>query len=380
MGISEADYQRLNDLYKELQVKLSAYHSRLLQRNLLLSAIDEAIIVTDPEFHITYWNKAAEKLYGWKAEEVIGKKSSDLVRTKSLTNKRAGAAQKFVETGSFQGEVLQYRRDGTPIRVESNGLVIKDRQGKITGFASINRDVTGQIDNDEKLQKGKINFEALARIAPLGIFQSNVKGEIIYLNWRGSELMDLNLNEALGYGWLQAVYPEDQPKVRQEWENSVLQGLPFSFEFRFLHKNGRVVYVLAQGSAQKDRKGKVLSYIGTLTDITALKEVQEELLRYRNHLEELVKERTSELQVLNAKLRWENIQKKQFEYTLSLYQRLWKFAHDGIYSYDFESGEILSANEGLVKILELDLKPEELVGKKNKGYYYLCFGRRQNKK
>src|SRR5215217_3294273 len=103
----------------------------------LLDHAQDAILVRDLDQNILFWNKGAEKIYGWTAEEVVGK---NVVKESSAQFDRARKA--VIDDGKWQGEIHQKRRDGAEIIVESRWTLVRDEQGEPNSILVINTDVT----------------------------------------------------------------------------------------------------------------------------------------------------------------------------------------------------------------------------------------------
>ncbi|MBC8228456.1 PAS domain S-box protein, partial [bacterium] len=108
----------------------------------LLENVSDAIISTDMDFVIQSWNEAAEKMYGWKAPEVIGKPLGELVKSEYPNDTWEIIIQKFIESGYWQGESIHHRKDGTPITILGSVSMLKDNNGNPVGAVSVNRDIT----------------------------------------------------------------------------------------------------------------------------------------------------------------------------------------------------------------------------------------------
>lgn len=107
----------------------------------LLDQAQDAILVRDLDQNILFWNKGAEKIYGWSAEEAVGKNAEELLY-KEQSMQFDEARQVIVQAGEWKGEVHQIRRDGTPIIVESRWTLVRDEQGRPKSILVINTDVT----------------------------------------------------------------------------------------------------------------------------------------------------------------------------------------------------------------------------------------------
>jgi PAS domain S-box-containing protein len=106
----------------------------------LLDQAQDAILVRDLDQNILYWNKGAEKIYGWAAEEAIGKNAKELFKESSAQFDEAGRV--VIQNGKWQGEIRQIRRDGADIIVESRWTLVRDENGHPTSILVINTDIT----------------------------------------------------------------------------------------------------------------------------------------------------------------------------------------------------------------------------------------------
>lgn len=114
---------------------------RIREQAALLDQAQDAIMVRDLDQNILFWNKGAERIYGWAAEEVIGKNVTDLL-LKSHSAQFEDAKLEVIHHGKWHGEITQFRRDGTEIVVESRWTLVRDEKGTPTSILVINTDVT----------------------------------------------------------------------------------------------------------------------------------------------------------------------------------------------------------------------------------------------
>ncbi len=136
---------------KQLEEQL-LFHANIAQ------SISDAVIATDMQYCILSWNDAAERLYGWKREEVLGKYSPDILATSSPhTSSSDWLAHIFTE-GFWKGEVSQKRKDGTSLSIFASVSAVKDFSGSILGFVTVNRDITER----KALEKRKDDFISMA--------------------------------------------------------------------------------------------------------------------------------------------------------------------------------------------------------------------------
>ena len=149
------------------------------------------------------------------------------------------------------------------------------------------------------LKKSEQLFQALTEVSPVGIFNSNKQGDCIYVNERYSQIAGIPQNAFYGDGWVKTLHPDDREKVVLDWSVCSSKGVPYIGEYRILSAKGDVVWVYVQAIKTNAVDG---GYIGTVTDVTHLKSVEQELSRHRDSLEEIVTERTSELKAAQSQL------------------------------------------------------------------------------
>ena len=114
---------------------------RIREQAALLDQARDAILVRDLNHNILFWNKGAERIYGWSAQEALGKNVFDLL-LKERSPQFETARRAVLEAGEWRGEIQQYRRDGSEIIVESRWTLVRDEQGAPTSILVINTDVT----------------------------------------------------------------------------------------------------------------------------------------------------------------------------------------------------------------------------------------------
>jgi len=134
---------------------------RLEQQAALLDKAQDAIIVSDIDGHITFWNKGAERLYGWSAAEALGKPKRELLENEPRLFD-AGMKQ-VMETGEWAGSLEQKRRDGNTFTVESVLSLVTDDEGKPNCVLCINTDISERLALEEQLRQSQ-RLEAVGQL------------------------------------------------------------------------------------------------------------------------------------------------------------------------------------------------------------------------
>jgi PAS domain S-box-containing protein len=128
---------------------------------------------------------------------------------------------------------------------------------------------------ERELRESEEKFRTLTTHAPVGIFLTDLKGEYYFVNRNWCAVSGLTAQQAKDTGWQRALHPEDRHRVLTEWRAAVQQGLPFSSEFRFLQPNGTVTWLQGSAAELRNSHDSVVGYIGTISNITGLKQAEE---------------------------------------------------------------------------------------------------------
>jgi len=116
----------------------------------LLDAANDAIWTASSDEMITYWNKGAERLYGWTREEALGKSPHTLLRTQFPVSLEEIVEQRA--QGGWQGELVHTKRDGTTVTVASSWTALRDAGNNLTGWLQINTDISEQKRSEQSLR------------------------------------------------------------------------------------------------------------------------------------------------------------------------------------------------------------------------------------
>jgi len=144
-------------------------------------------------------------------------------------------------------------------------------------FIVLSRDITKRKKTELALETSKVFFSTLADISPVGIFRSDAEGHCIYINSRIWEMTGMPPDDIYTRGWEQAIHPDDRAAVVAQWYGCIAKRQTFNMEYRYQRPNGAVRWVLGQAMAEWNNQGEMIGYVGTITDITDTKNMQEEL-------------------------------------------------------------------------------------------------------
>jgi PAS domain S-box-containing protein len=179
----------------------------------LLDNTEDAIVALDAEWFLTAWNPGAERMYGWTADEVLGRHTLEVARLEMSYEERAEARSAVAEHGRWRGEVVAYRKDGTPLCVEMITVALRDERGRIAGYMGIHRDVTERKRSEEVLREAQRRSAAILESIRDEFYGVDREWRYTFVNERGLAEMGRVPGRSLGAADLLgrtiwAVFPE----------------------------------------------------------------------------------------------------------------------------------------------------------------------------
>ena len=261
--LREAESRREHRRAEE-QIK---YHARLLRY------INDAVIATDDQFRIRAWNRAAERIYGWKADEVMMRSVDEVLKAGLSREQQAEAQALLREKSSFRSERLHSKKNGQAVYVEENTIALTDEQGKITGYVSVNRDITERMHAEAQLREKEQLLSESQRMGHIGSWSYDIVQNSLQYSEEMYRLLDAspgkfpdNIESFLGL-----IYPLDETAAAQWMENIRSGRQSKELNFRILRKNGELRHIQCRGAVVFDSNGKPVRFTGMAQDITERK-------------------------------------------------------------------------------------------------------------
>ncbi len=193
-----------------LELSNKAANARLAGQAALLDLTHDAIFVRDPANVIIYWNRGAERLYGWTADEAIGRNADDLLQTRFPAD-LARINTDLLASGHWEGEVTQAKRDGSEITIHSRWSLQRDKNGKARATMETNSDVTQRRAAEQGMRKAQADLAHVTRVTTLGELAASIAHET------SQPLAAIVSNGEAGLRWLNRESPNvDAAKVSLE--------------------------------------------------------------------------------------------------------------------------------------------------------------------
>ena len=255
----------------------------------LLQNVSDAVVSADMEMRIVSWNPAAEKMYGWREEEVVGRLFREVLNLEVIGETRDQAVANLMRDGFWRGEQKQQRRDGSPLTILSSISTLRDNEGNPTGFLGANRDITERKEAEIALQESEARFRAMVQHASEAIVLYDMDSHSsIEVNDHAIELFGLSREELLKING-KTLSAEIQPnggerevevaKLRQRLKE---QGTS-TFEWLY-HINGQDILAEVRAVTMPDRNRWLVRH--SIVDITERRR-HEERIQQSQKLESL---------------------------------------------------------------------------------------------
>ena len=279
--------------FEETEKILRRFQTANSQRKAVLDAASEiSIIATNKEGMIVVFNRGAENLSGYRANEIIGKYTPEIFHPeKELFERGKALSQQFGRTISGFDVFISYasqesfgqeewtfvKKDGShsPVNMSINSLRAAD--GSISGFLCIAMDISEKKRSEKALQESEKKYRLLIDNLPNIVFKADVKGRL--------EIVDDKIEPLLGHTtddylsgkvlWRDLVVPEDLAAAEEKFRQALKTDRSYIREYRFRSKKGSVVWIQEGSQIIFDEDGNIDYITGALLDITERKLAEE---------------------------------------------------------------------------------------------------------
>ena len=270
----------------------------------IVESANAAIILSDINGKIIFWNRGAEEVFQYSETEIIDKPLTTIMpeRHKSAYLK---AMEHFRKTGEGKNfgkitEIEGLKKDGTEVSVQLSFTKWKNGKGDV--FSGILYDITDRKQSEEALRKSEEFLAETSRIAKNGGWEIDLETNTVSFTDETYRIHGLpqtkppNVENAIKF-----YTPEAQPIIQGAVQEAIANGTSYDLELPFINAYGEHLWVRTTGKVEF-KEGKAVRLYGYIQDITDRKHAEEEIVKYRDHLEEMVEERTAQLEAANKEL------------------------------------------------------------------------------
>jgi diguanylate cyclase (GGDEF)-like protein/PAS domain S-box-containing protein len=294
----------------------------------IINCIQDGIVLLDLTGKITTINKRITETAGYTEKDVVGKrlKLLKMFPPQSITSMLKDFARVISGKQPPPYEVEVYTKKEERLFIEIQASLLREK-GKKAGVVAVLRDITERKKLESQLLQERETFVTILQHAPYGVVLWEKDGKHVYVNPAFTVITGYTLEDIpTGRDWMHKAYPDEayREKVRELWKDDKRLGLTTRV-ISVVCKNGETKEIEFRTTILEDGRAVVM-----LADITERQRAEEELQRYREHLEELVGERTAALQETNAQLQREIAERKRMEEALRESEEYYRILIDNI--------------------------------------------------
>jgi len=266
----------------------------------LVNSAPDGIVIVDRDGRITLVNDQAEKMFGYEKGQLNGQPHDLLLHGNLRATHGRHRADYFAEPhrrpmgGAM--ELVGLRKDGSEFPVSISLSPVDTPEG--LNVISVVRDVTEQRAAEGRVRRSERRLAEAQRLAHLGSWDWEIQSEELHWSDEMCEIFGVTQAELdkSNETFFRALHPEDREQVKHAVDQALRHGRPHDLEFRITRPDGGLRVIHGQGEVLEDANGAPARLIGTVVDITERRRIEEELGRHRENLEELVIERTRDLE------------------------------------------------------------------------------------
>jgi len=247
----------------------------------LLQNVSDAITSFDVNRNIVSWNRACEELYGFTAEQALGKRVPELVTFEYPGTTNEAVFKQLFSLGYWKGEFnFIHPQTGETVYLLSNFNVMKNEHGDVTGFILTSKNITSRIQAEELVRKSNERFELIAQSTNDAVWDHNFQ---LNETWGNNKLYELygiepgtrKINFEM---FLDRLHPEDRPGIVERMNSMIrVKGDSISEEFRFKTAGG-YKFFYDRSYIKYDAEGNPLRILGAMQDITEREKAKKAIL------------------------------------------------------------------------------------------------------
>jgi formate hydrogenlyase transcriptional activator len=289
-------YLRAKEI-QEASAKIETTNQELVRseerfRTMVAGIKDYAIFMLDPQGRVSTWNLGAERIKGYRAEEIIGEHFSRFYIREDIDGSKPDYELKMAASdGQFEESGWRVRKDGTRFWANVVITAVRDKNGELIGFSKVTRDFTDRKRAEEAIRHSEAQFRALFEFSPDAIIASDRDGRITEINARVASMFGYQRDELLGQS-IEILVPErfrhTHPGRRTEYATSArVRPMGAGLELFGRRKDGTEFPADIMLGPVETENGRVV--LSVIRDLTEKREAEEALRRselQKHYLEE----------------------------------------------------------------------------------------------
>ena len=226
---------------------------------------------------VEFLNRQTLEYFGKPHDDLKNWALSDAVHPDDLPRVIQARIKSIEEGGIYDIEHRCRRADGVYRWFQVRGLPVRDAEDTITAWYLLLTDIDDRKKAEEALQSAERNLAAIINTIPTTAWTTRPDGYCDFLNQVWLEYAGMSAEQAEGWGWAEAIHPDDRENLVDEWHLCLVSGTPVDTEARIRRFDGSYRWFLFRANPLRDESGKIVKWYGTTIDIEDRKQREETL-------------------------------------------------------------------------------------------------------
>ena len=268
LGVVVIDVRDQHEAHERVKRSEALYRS-------LVETTQDLVFTVDTSGCFEFLNGAVERIYGYTAEEMIGRPFIDFIPPEHRTELLAEFSNALTGV-PVQGQAELLRKDGMRRLVEYRSVPVLNERGEVVAITGTSTDVTERARSERALRESEERFRGVFQPAEVGMLLMDGRGRILFANPAFCRLVDRPEPELRGLRWQDIVHPHDRDVIRARRHRHLAgETEPGAVEVRYLRKDGQWVWARAIGAAMSDADGRLAYTILQAVDLTELRRLEQ---------------------------------------------------------------------------------------------------------
>ena len=256
-----------------------------------------AVMITDAKGYIEYVNPKFIELTGFSEQELLGHNPRVLQSGYTSPEHYQAMWEIIVDTGHWQGEIKNQKKNGDIYWVNEHISAIKNNQGEITHYLAIEEDITQHKQVESALIESEQRFQQMAEMTGEWLWEQDPDGYYIYCSIAVKNILGYSSDDILGKQYAELLTPQD----KQKHLSNATSFQPFySLTNYYRHKNGHQIITESTGLPIINTAGKIIKWRGVDRDITARKHFEDALIESEKRIRLIIESALNAIVIIDS--------------------------------------------------------------------------------
>ncbi len=246
-----------------------------------LASIGDAVVVTDTEGQVSFFNRIAGDLTGWN-DDAHGQPLDQVFQiVNEITGEPAeNPVRNVLATGALQGlanHTVLVSANGDQHPIDDSAAPILSEQGEVLGVVLVFRDVTERKQAESTLRRSQQRYRALLDATAQIVWTTDPQGQVVEDSPSWREFTGQTYHEWRGLGWLDALHPDDRERAAEAWRKAIDTKTIYQVDYRLRSAGGAYRHTAVRSVPVMDDHGRITEWVGMNTDVTEQRRAEEAL-------------------------------------------------------------------------------------------------------